>query len=134
MADARAWSSDFSSSLSGLCSLKRFLRRRRDPFSNMDSAAGCRAQYAPLPGRWGPRGTCNQKFPRYRELFEDVSRIFSSNKKEPRSLLTNYYQEFSHDPAISNYIQRTWQHTSNYHLIPLLRNSFIKIKWLTSFK
>lgn len=41
---------------SAACSLNRFRRRRNEPFSNMSRAAGCRAQYAPLPGLSGRRG------------------------------------------------------------------------------
>lgn len=37
-------------------SLNRLRRRRNEPFSNMSRAAGCRAQYAPLPGLSGRRG------------------------------------------------------------------------------
>lgn len=37
-------------------SLNRLRRRRNEPFSNMSRAFGCKAQYAPLPGRSGRRG------------------------------------------------------------------------------
>jgi len=43
-------------SLSDLTSLNRLRRRNSEPFSNMSRAAGCRAQYAPLPGLSGIRG------------------------------------------------------------------------------
>uniref|UniRef100_A0A182JK56 Uncharacterized protein n=1 Tax=Anopheles atroparvus TaxID=41427 RepID=A0A182JK56_ANOAO len=54
---ASAASSSFRMSLSVLCSLKRFRRRSRLPFSNISNACGCSAQYAPLPGRSGRLGT-----------------------------------------------------------------------------
>lgn len=44
------------SSRSAAGSLNRLRRRRNEPFSNMSSAAGCRAQYAPFPGLSGRRG------------------------------------------------------------------------------
>lgn len=37
-------------------SLNRLRRRKNEPFSNMSRAAGCSAQYAPLPGLSGRRG------------------------------------------------------------------------------
>lgn len=53
---ANAMSSFSSRSLSDFINLKRFRRLSSDPFSNMSKAAGCKAQYAPLPGRSGRRG------------------------------------------------------------------------------
>ena len=53
---ANAISSFSSRSLSDFINLKRLRRRNNDPFSNMSSAAGCKAQYAPLPGLSGRRG------------------------------------------------------------------------------
>jgi len=49
------------SSLSAFRSLNRFRRRRKEPFSNMFSALGCNAQYAPFPGRSGLRGTLTKQ-------------------------------------------------------------------------
>ena len=54
---ASAANSSFRMSLSVLCSLNRFRRRNRLPFSNMSKACGCSAQYAPLPALSGRRGT-----------------------------------------------------------------------------
>lgn len=53
---AIAASSLSNTSLSFFNSLKRLRRRSKLPFSNISNAAGCNAQYAPLPGLSGLRG------------------------------------------------------------------------------